>query len=78
MSSANSFAKNPIVPRLRAINPAKGPKPKSFTAKMASIISGKVRDPAIMDRHVIYTQKGAKFRAAASPIGTDSAIPATV
>ena len=66
------------MPRLRAMKPANGPKPKSLTAKIASIISGKVRDPAIIDRHVIYTQKGAKFLAAPSPIGIDRAIHATV
>lgn len=67
-----------MVPSDRATKPAKGPNPKSLTANIAKIISGKVREAAIIPLQKRYTHAGVRFLAAPRPIGMDRSIPAAV
>ncbi len=49
-SSASSLAMKPMVAKASVTMPASGPKPNIFTNRIATMISGKEREAAMMAR----------------------------
>ena len=67
-----------MVETISASTPASAPKPTALTNRMATITGWKERHTAMTPRIVPLSAAGARLRAAASPSGSESTIPAAV
>ena len=75
IASANSLAVNPIEASASARMPANAPNPTALTKRIATMTGWNERAATINSRAGQLTQAGTRLRDAASPIGSDSAIP---